>query len=88
MTQHQIICHQLTPSNSPFARITKIRFLLAQGSAGRVCLQVSALMFPTDRLPSAWSLSFVPLQPWPLLTGEHEQQEQRQVPQAAEEQLP
>lgn len=88
MTQHQMVCHQLTPSNSPFARITKICFLLAQGRAGRVCLQVSALMFPTHRLLSARSLSLVPLWTRPLLTGEHEQQEQRQVPQAAEEQLP
>lgn len=37
---------------------------------------------------SAWSLSLVALLARPLLTGEHEQQQQRQVPQAAEEQFP
>lgn len=37
---------------------------------------------------STLRISLVPLPAWPPLTGEHEQQEEGQVPQAAEEQFP
>lgn len=89
MTQHQMVCRQPTPFNSPFARITTIPFLLARGSAVPACVCMCLLSCsPQTGWLSARSLSLVPLLTWPLLTGEHEQQEQGQVPQAAEEQFP
>lgn len=53
-----------------------------------MCLPVCFVFFPHVNVVSALRFSLVTSPTWWLLTGEHEKQEQGQMPEAAEEQFP